>query len=167
MNSDILGESLVIEKPSISLTVEITTTNNAVTTSTVTQNNLVVGLLEKEEISVKTESNKLDLTIESGAKGDKGDQGLEGPQGPIGPQGPQGIQGPQGPKGDTGSDLHYLHEQFIPLNIWNITHNLNKYCSVTIVDSAGSTVIGDVDYLSLNQIRLTFSGAFSGKAFCN
>jgi hypothetical protein len=44
---------------------------------------------------------------------------------------------------------------------------MNKYPSVSVVDSAGSTVVGDVLYDSLNQVTITFSAPFSGKAFFN
>ena len=46
-------------------------------------------------------------------------------------------------------------------------HNLNKYPSITVVDSAGSCVVGEVDYKDMNTLTVTFSGAFSGKAFLN
>jgi hypothetical protein len=38
---------------------------------------------------------------------------------------------------------------------------------VTVKDSAGSTVIGEVEYVDLNNITITFSGAFSGEAYLN
>lgn len=61
----------------------------------------------------------------------------------------------------------YVFEQMVPSDVWTIMHNLNKSPSVTIVDSAGSIVIGDVRYVSLNEIEVTFNGAFSGKAYLN
>jgi hypothetical protein len=61
----------------------------------------------------------------------------------------------------------YLHNQSTPSNIWNIEHNLDKYPSVTVVDSGGSVVEGEVDYIDRNNITLTFSGAFSGRAYLN
>lgn len=61
----------------------------------------------------------------------------------------------------------YVHYENTPNIEWNITHNMNKYPSVTIVDSAGSIVEGAVDYLSLNSCKITFCGAFSGKAYFN
>lgn len=63
-------------------------------------------------------------------------------------------------------DTH-VHYENTPNIEWNITHNMNKYPSVTIVDSAGSIVEGAVDYLSLNSCKITFCGAFSGKAYFN
>jgi hypothetical protein len=61
----------------------------------------------------------------------------------------------------------HIHDQGTPSNQWTITHNLGKYPSVTIVDTANSEVIGEVDYLSNNQIKVSFSASFSGKAYLN
>jgi len=52
-------------------------------------------------------------------------------------------------------------------NNWTITHNLNSYPSVTVVDSSGNVVIGAVTYVSENQITISFSSSFSGKAYLN
>lgn len=61
----------------------------------------------------------------------------------------------------------YIHEQSIPSANWVIPHNLLKYPSVEVVDSAGTQVVGDVQYDSNNQITINFVGAFSGKAYLN
>ena len=45
--------------------------------------------------------------------------------------------------------------------------NLNKFPSVTIVDSNEEQIFGVVDYQSANTIVLTFSAAISGKAYLN
>ena len=50
---------------------------------------------------------------------------------------------------------------------WIIDHALNKYPSVSIVDSAGSVVIGDIKYISLSRVVVTFTFEFSGKAYLN
>lgn len=50
---------------------------------------------------------------------------------------------------------------------WTIAHNLGKYPSVTIVDSAGTKVVGDVEYIDENTLKVSFSAAFSGKAYLN
>ncbi len=65
------------------------------------------------------------------------------------------------------SDKNFVFTQNIPATIWIVTHNLNKYPSVSVVDSANTTVYGQVEYNSLNQVTLTFKAAFSGKAFFN
>lgn len=107
---------------------------------------------------------ELELVIVPGLPGPQGPTGPQGIQGQTGPTGPQGIQGPIGP---IGLDLNYVHDQPIPNNTWNITHNLGKYCSVTVVDSAGSYVLGDVSYIDTNNAVVSFTTSFSGKAFCN
>jgi hypothetical protein len=67
----------------------------------------------------------------------------------------------------SGGDLFYEHNQLVPLSSWEIEHNLSKYPSVTIVDSGGTIVIGDVVYNSENKVTVTFGSAFSGKAYFN
>ena len=64
-------------------------------------------------------------------------------------------------------DKHYTHNQNIPNNIWTIEHNLNKYASVTIVDSSDTIVYGEVEYLTKNTVQITFSAEFSGRAYLN
>lgn len=66
-----------------------------------------------------------------------------------------------------GGDKYFVYNQVLPSATWEIDHNLNKKPSVTVVDSADSVVVGDVEYLNNNQVRLTFVGAFSGKAYFN
>jgi len=64
-------------------------------------------------------------------------------------------------------DKNYLHLQNIASNEWIINHNLDKYPSVTVIDSAGSEVIGEVEYMDLNNLKIKFAGSFSGKATLN
>ena len=59
----------------------------------------------------------------------------------------------------------YTHNQSASASTWTITHNLGFFPSVTVVDSGGTTVIGDVSYISENQVSITFSAAFGGKAY--
>lgn len=63
--------------------------------------------------------------------------------------------------------LGYVFTQSTPATVWTINHDLNKFPSVSIVDSANDEVIGEVRYASATQIIITFSAAFSGKAFLN
>lgn len=64
-------------------------------------------------------------------------------------------------------DKHFTYIKSTPDNVWDITHDLDKYPSVTVVDSAGSVVIGDITYTSKSALTVTFSAAFSGKAYLN
>jgi len=59
------------------------------------------------------------------------------------------------------------HTQGSASATWTVTHNLNKFPSVTIVDSNEEQIFGVVDYQSANTIVLTFSAAISGKAYLN
>ena len=61
----------------------------------------------------------------------------------------------------------YTHDQMVASSEWIITHNLNKFPSVTIVDTANTVVFGEVGYISQNEIRLSFNAVFSGKAYLN
>lgn len=65
------------------------------------------------------------------------------------------------------SDKTYRHVQTSASSVWNITHGLNKRAAVTVVDSGGSEVEGDVLYVNDNEIQLLFSAAFSGEAYFN
>ncbi len=67
----------------------------------------------------------------------------------------------------THSHDTYTYIQISPSSEWIINHNLRKMPTVTIVDSAGSVVLGEIQYVDENQIRLAFIGEFSGKAYLN
>lgn len=64
-----------------------------------------------------------------------------------------------------GVTQHYTHYQAIPLDTWTINHNMNFNPSVTVVDSVDRVVVGEVEYINLNQVVVTFQGAFSGHAY--
>lgn len=68
--------------------------------------------------------------------------------------------------GNTG-DKNYIHTQISASNVWRISHSLNKYPSVVIVDSSGSTVVGEVKYIDKSNIEVSFSVAFVGYAYLN
>ena len=51
--------------------------------------------------------------------------------------------------------------------LWTITHNLGKYPSVTIVDDKNEVVVGAIDYVSTNQVTVSFNSPFDGCAFLN
>ena len=61
----------------------------------------------------------------------------------------------------------FRYEQLIPVSVWNINHNLNTYPSVTIVDSSGKIVFGEIKYLDSNTVVVYFSSSFSGVAYLN
>lgn len=61
----------------------------------------------------------------------------------------------------------YTHTQTAPAAVWTITHNLDRYPSVSVVDSAGTVVIGDVQYQSKDVIQVAFTAPFAGVAYLN
>lgn len=66
-----------------------------------------------------------------------------------------------------GSDKYFRHDQGVPSSIWHIVHNMGKRPSITVTDTAGTKVEGQVEYISDSEIRITFSAAFSGYAELN
>lgn len=62
---------------------------------------------------------------------------------------------------------NYVHNQSVASATWTVNHNLNKFPSVTIVDTANDEVEGEVTHISNTQLTIKFSAALSGKAFIN
>lgn len=75
----------------------------------------------------------------------------------------------------SGADARYVHTQNATANVWTITHNLNKFPSVTVATSSGDIVFGMVEYINANEVKVmfsddpesTYSGGFAGKAYLN
>lgn len=88
---------------------------------------------------------------------------IPGPRGPEGPEGPRGVDGKLG--GLALEDVSYVHTQATPLAVWYVKHGLNFYPNVTVVDSAGSVVEGNITYLDRSSTVLSFGAAFSGEAY--
>jgi hypothetical protein len=79
---------------------------------------------------------------------------------------PGGVPRPLYTAGTPG-DASFVFSQATPAATWTIAHGLGKFPSVTVVDSAGSVVVGDVNYADANNLTVGFSGGFSGKAYLN
>lgn len=86
-----------------------------------------------------------------------------------GPAGPQGIQGPPGIHGDEYVPF-WRHVQGLPSAVWEINHNLGYYPGGIVVrDSSGGLHEGQVEYLDINNITISFfvaglPASFSGEA---
>lgn len=130
-----------------------------------------------------------------GASGYVGSNGTQGTQGTTGSgvQGTQGLQGTDGggvtlqqledaiagAALDTTDDLtegtvnkyftvarvSYDHTQGSASDTWVINHNLGFKPNVTVVDSAGTIYEGEITYTNTNSLTVSFSAAFSGKAY--
>lgn len=60
-----------------------------------------------------------------------------------------------------------IYKQTVASDLWHIEHKLKKFPSVTVVDSAGTVVTGEVTYLDEGTLEVAFSGAFSGTVYLN
>lgn len=80
-----------------------------------------------------------------------------------------GIPGPQGDDGEDGTGggaSAYVHTQENPDTVWTITHNLGyRPAGVFVEDTAGANVEGDIDYVSADQLTVTFSAGFAGVCY--
>lgn len=59
----------------------------------------------------------------------------------------------------------YVHTQSVAASTWTITHNLQRYPQVTLVNESSQTVLAPVTYVSANQVTVAFSEALAGRAF--
>lgn len=80
----------------------------------------------------------------------------------------------QGDKKDKDFNLYgannpetFVFVQDTPSDRWEIAHNLGKRPSITVVDSAGTVVMGEYEFTDENTVVCTFSGAFSGECYLN
>jgi len=65
------------------------------------------------------------------------------------------------------ADSTYTQCFEVASDVWTINHGLGKFPSVTVVDSANTVVVGNVDYTSSQSLVITFNAAFSGCVFLN
>jgi hypothetical protein len=74
--------------------------------------------------------------------------------------------GPQGPAGSfTPLDIAYTHTQSSSSATWTINHNLGFNPVAVVLDSAGTQCEGSITYPTVNQMVITFTGAFTGIAY--
>lgn len=64
-------------------------------------------------------------------------------------------------------DKNFVFSQNVASSLWEINHNLNKFPSVTVVDSGNNIVIGEVIYINENNLQISFTSPFSGSAYLN
>ena len=70
--------------------------------------------------------------------------------------------------GGGGDDKHFTFNSPSPASaVWNVTHNLGKFPSVSITTSAGDAVYADIEYIDINSLTITFSYPTGGKAYMN
>lgn len=123
-----------------------------------------------QDLTVLSETHHVLEVGTQGPPGIPGAPGARGEKGDPGEAGARGVDGLPGRDGEatTGTgDLNHTHQQITPSAEWVIVHNMGKFPSVTIIDSGGTLVYGDVSYDSNQSLRVTFSSGFSGTACLN
>ena len=65
-----------------------------------------------------------------------------------------------------GSDKTYTHNQTTLSNTWVVNHNLGKFVSVQI-ENGTDLAHANITHNSNNQLTITFSADYIGKAYCN
>lgn len=120
---------------------------------TVTQNTQTVEIVDQQETVIVSPVAQ-SVTIST-----VGAQGVAGAAGATGATGAAGAAGV--------SHATFIYNQNVPSSVWDITHNLAAYPSVSVLDSTGGLVFGEINYVSNNRIIMTFSGSFSGQALLN
>lgn len=61
----------------------------------------------------------------------------------------------------------YTWNQTVPLAIWTIPHNLNRFPSVMVVDGLNQQIVPDVTYIDQTTLRITHGSPLTGKAYLN
>ena len=64
-------------------------------------------------------------------------------------------------------DLYYEFEQTEPSSEWTVSHNLNKYPNVTVIDNTGTIIFASIVYLDKNRVKISFSNNNTGKVVFN
>ena len=65
----------------------------------------------------------------------------------------------------SASSASFSHAQNVASASWTVNHNLGFNPNVTVVDSSGSQVMGDIKHISANQLTINFNAGFSGSAY--
>jgi hypothetical protein len=68
---------------------------------------------------------------------------------------------------DSPQSATFIFTQGVAATTWNITHNLGKFPSITVIDTGNTVVTGEYNYTSNINVTLTFSAGFAGKAYLN
>jgi hypothetical protein len=72
----------------------------------------------------------------------------------------------RGLPGPGGSDKNYV-QAFTNSALITVNHHLNKRPAVSIENTAGDEVEGEVEYININTLAVRFSSSFSGRVICN
>lgn len=65
------------------------------------------------------------------------------------------------------TDKHRVINMDVASTVWEVEHDMNKVPSVTVIDSVGREIVGDIQYVDMNHLIITFESSFSGKVILN
>ena len=65
------------------------------------------------------------------------------------------------------SNRTFTFNQAVSTATWTINHNLGMFPSVSVIDSVGNFVTGNINYIDDRNLEITFKSAFKGKAYLN
>ena len=135
--------------------------------------NEIIGSLEcPKEIAVELRNDSYEVIVnlvESGAPGKQGVTFIPSmsADGVLSWTNDGGLPNPDPVDMSAWTDKEFDFVQRSSADVWEIEHDLGKMPSVTVVDSGGNVVVGEVSYLSASKIVIKFAGAFSGMAYLN
>ena len=66
-----------------------------------------------------------------------------------------------------GGDKNFTFIQSAPSTTWTIAHPLDKYVSVSVTNFNGFVIQGEIDYISTDEVVVTFTQPVAGRAFLN
>ena len=71
-------------------------------------------------------------------------------------------------KKSIASNFTFIFTQGVAASVWDITHDMNKFPSVEVVDTGENSILGfQINYVNSNRLTLTFITPFAGKAYLN
>lgn len=124
--------------------------------------NVVISSTPKPSVTVKAETQDIVVTGNL----------VAGPPGPgVAPGGNPGDLLVKSSATDYDTEwvdyktTRHTHAQSSATSEWSIHHTLGGRPAVTIVDSSGTSVFGEVRYLSDSDVVISFSAPFSGYAY--
>ena len=61
----------------------------------------------------------------------------------------------------------FVFTQAVAAAVWNVSHNLGKFPSVSVVNNNNVVINGEITYIDNNNLTCTFSAGFAGTAYLN
>lgn len=68
---------------------------------------------------------------------------------------------------DCTGDKNYEFTQTTAATVWVVSHPLNKFPAVAVLDDLGNVVVADVTYIDESTIQIEFAIATTGKVVLN